>query len=106
MDLPPHLSQPSGAGENVSSYHNHGFTLTTPMGAAADTSFFSEQRQQQYDYDKSQSDDHDEEVHQDAEALPEIETAYSEARARGLPDGWTCSIDVCVLYMLPLLSTS
>lgn len=25
---------------------------------------------------------------------PEIEMAYSEARARGLPDGWTCSIDV------------
>jgi hypothetical protein len=25
---------------------------------------------------------------------PEIETAYSEARARGLPEGWTCSIDV------------
>ena len=30
------------------------------------------------------------------EAPPEIETAYSEARARGLPDGWTCSIDVCI----------
>jgi len=23
-----------------------------------------------------------------------IEAAYKEAKARGLPDGWTCSIDV------------
>ena len=34
------------------------------------------------------------------EAPPEIETAYSEARARGLPDGWTCSIDVCITRSL------
>jgi hypothetical protein len=40
------------------------------------------------DYDEDQID-----------ALPEIESAYSEARARGLPDGWTCSIDVCLLLL-------
>jgi hypothetical protein len=28
---------------------------------------------------------------------PEIETAHSEAQARGLPDGWTCSIDVRIV---------
>jgi hypothetical protein len=25
---------------------------------------------------------------------PEIDAAYKEARERGLPEGWTCSIDV------------
>jgi len=25
---------------------------------------------------------------------PEIAAAYKEAKSRGLPDGWTCSIDV------------
>jgi hypothetical protein len=33
-----------------------------------------------------------------ASSLPEIENAYSEARARGLPDGWTCSIDVSDMF--------
>ena len=119
MDLPPHLSQAADTGESVSSYHSHGFTPTSPiLGTAADTSFYSEkqqqQQQQQYDYDNNSqdSDDHDndddeeeeeEVIHSYGDALPEIETAYSEARARGLPDGWTCSIDVCILYMLSLL---
>lgn len=25
---------------------------------------------------------------------PEIAAAYKEAKSRGLPDGWTCTIDV------------
>ena len=31
-----------------------------------------------------------------------IEAAYKEAKARGLPDGWTCTIDVscCPLFLL------
>jgi hypothetical protein len=31
---------------------------------------------------------------QSQETPPEIEAAYKEARERGLPEGWTCSIDV------------
>lgn len=27
-----------------------------------------------------------------------IEAAYKEAKARGLPDGWTCTIDVSCVY--------
>jgi hypothetical protein len=30
---------------------------------------------------------------------PEIINAYREAKARGLPDGWTCSIDVREILM-------
>jgi hypothetical protein len=31
---------------------------------------------------------------------PEIASAYREAEARGLPRGWTCSIDVRLTYGL------
>ena len=33
---------------------------------------------------------------------PEIQAAYRDAKARGLPDGWTCTIDVrrCVCVVL------
>ena len=31
------------------------------------------------------------------ELRPEISAAYREAKARGLPDGWTCTIDVSFL---------
>jgi hypothetical protein len=30
----------------------------------------------------------------DKEIPPEIAGAYREAKARGLPDGWSCTIDV------------
>lgn len=33
----------------------------------------------------------------DDDMPPEIAAAYKEAKSRGLPDGWTCSIDVSVL---------
>ena len=34
-----------------------------------------------------------------------IEAAYKEAKARGLPDGWTCTIDVsCFLEVVVVLS--
>jgi hypothetical protein len=31
------------------------------------------------------------------EKSPEIAAAYREAKTRGLPDGWTCTIDVRTL---------
>lgn len=107
MDLTSPHSDPATAGDSGPPYQSHGFTPTTSMGAA-ETAFDSEQtqqqQQQQYDADNAQSDDHDVGLQdQEEEALPEIETAYSEARARGLPDGWTCSIDVCVFYAVTLI---
>jgi hypothetical protein len=93
MDPLQQLPQPSATGEQDTVYQSHGFsTIASPMGTP-DASFLSEQSQQQYDYDNSHGEDDGMELPEE-EALPEIETAYSEARARGLPDGWTCSIDV------------
>jgi hypothetical protein len=34
---------------------------------------------------------------------PEIAVAFREAKARGLPDGWTCQIDVSLLLRVMLL---
>lgn len=31
---------------------------------------------------------------------PEIQAAYRDAKARGLPDGWTCTIDVRCVALL------
>ena len=102
MDLPPSPSQPTATGEHNAAYRGHGFATTTSPLGTADATFFSEQSHQQYDFDNAHGNDDDDDdddddnaVPRDEEALPEIETAYSEARARGLPDGWTCSIDVC-----------
>ena len=44
--------------------------------------------------------------HTRGELRPEIAAAYRDAKARGLPDGWTCTIDVSLLVVRFLLCVS
>ena len=95
MEPPPHQPPSIAVGEHSTTYQNHGFaTSASPTTNAS--SFRCEASPPPHDVDSNnEHDDDDIRVRRDAPAQPEIETAYSEARARGLPDGWTCSIDVC-----------
>jgi hypothetical protein len=41
-----------------------------------------------------------------SDAQASIQAAYADARARGLPEGWTCSIDVSRRYTPTIVVTA